>query len=60
MLHGGVLERPNYQVEEVASHFPILGHWVKVGEFDRIDALDVLEFVQITLVNGPRKQGANA
>ena len=56
MLLAWVLERSHSEVENVSSHFPGLGHWVEAAEFNRLNALHVLKFVQIALVDGAADQ----
>ena len=49
MLLAWVLERSHGQVEDVTSHFPVLRHWVEATELNGLNALLVIELVEIAL-----------
>ena len=58
MLEGRILQRPYSQIEDVACHFPTLRHRVEARELNRLDALHVLELVQVALINRTLEQVA--
>ena len=58
MLEGRILQRPHSQIEDVACHFPTLRHRVEARELNRLDALHVLELVQVALINRTLEQVA--
>ena len=51
MLVVWILQRPHGHVEDVTGHFPIFRSRIEAAELDGLNALLVLELVEVTLVD---------
>ena len=58
VILAGVLQRPHSQVEDITCHLALLWHRVEAAELNRLDALDVLQPVEVALVDAAFEQVA--
>lgn len=52
MLLTWIFERPYGQIEDVTDHFSVLRHRIEPTKFNRLNTLNVLQLIHVTLVDG--------